>query len=272
MWRPKWGVEYSKPDGWEFSIYESQRELIKTEMRSGQEKRYNVWRSPEIKFYSPWYGDMAHGGRFRLFGIYGRYQDNLEMNDPWIHRLALGAEMNGTPDVGASLVQPYYGARYVHFDYESGETTQKVTDGWIGFKWSIGEVSLDSYYFRRWVEGSTLLEWDKYEEREDFYQTISFPLPFGASWEKWTLSVRAGYDNISSELAEIVYMLNYNKHCMTWQLWAKDERADDNNLSMGLTFYINAYPGATLGAGPYERDIYIDQQMGTIDMPDSKIR
>jgi len=271
LWRPKWGISYSKTGSWKASLYESQRELVKTEMKAGKEVRYNVWRSPEFNFYSPWYGDPSHGGRFRVFGIYGRYQDNMETDNPWVTRLALGAELNGAPDTGTSVIKPYYGARYTHYDYENGEDAQKVTDGWLGFEWNIGKVNFDSYYFRRWVEGSSMMEWDQYEEREDICQTVSFPLPFGgASWEKWNLSVRADYDNISNELAEIVYMLNYTKHCMTWQLWAKDKRADDS-LSIGLTFYIEAYPDASVGSKPYNRSITEDQRMGTIDVPDKGI-
>lgn len=271
LWRPKWGIEYSRPDGWKASLYESQRELVKTEMKAGKEVRYNVWRSPEFNFYSPWYGDQASGGKFRVFGIYGRYQDNMETSNPWITRLALGAELNGSPEMGASVIKPYYGARYTHYDYESGEETQEVTDGWVGFEWSIGVFSFDSYYFRRWVNGASMMSWDEYEEREDICQTVSFPLPFGASWEKWKFYVRADYDNISNELAEIVYMLNYTKHCMTWQLWAKDDRSDDK-LSVGLTFYIEAYPEMTVGSKPYDRPINEDQRMGTIDVPNKEIR
>lgn len=248
LWRPKWGLEYIRADGWKASFYESQRELVETEMRPGQERRFNVWRSPEFNIYSPWFGDAAHVAKFRLYGIYGNYQDNVETVKPWVKRLVLGAELSGAPDVGEAVFHPYYGARYIYHDYESGEENQKVTDGWVGVTYSIGSWSFDSFYFRRWVEGASPLLWDRYEEREDFYQTVTIPLPFGESWEKWTFSVRVAYDNLSNEVAEMLYRLNYNKHCITWQLWAKDSMRN-NQLRMGLTFYINAFPDTVLDIG-----------------------
>ena len=42
-------------------------------------------------------------------------------------------------------------------------------------------------------------------------------------------------------MRSIRYILTYDKHCITWQLWYHDNRADDEK-KMGLTFYINAYP------------------------------
>lgn len=246
MWRPKWGLDYNSPSGWRATLYQSQRELIETEMRPGQEQRYNVWSDPELGVYSPWYGKAASLARIRFFGIYGRYQDNLKVVQPWRERILFGTEMTGSPDVGDFFFKPFYGGRYVYHTYEGGERTQKMTDGWIGVRWRLGDFSFSSMYFRRWAEGSSMLAWDRYADNENFYQTLSFPLPFGESWEKWTFSVTAAYDNISQKIASMRYSLNYNKHCTTWHLWIRDNKAGDE-ITAGIFFYINAYPEYKIG-------------------------
>lgn len=246
MWRPKWGLEYNAPNGWRAVLYQAQRELIETEMRPGVEQRFNVWTDPEFGIYSPWYGDASDWGRIRFFGIYGRYQDNLATVQPWRERILFGAEMTGSPDVGNFFFKPFYGARYVYHTYEGGDQTQDLIDGWLGVSWKIGDFSFSSMYFRRWADGSSPLAWDRYADNENFYQTVSFPLPFGASWEKWTFSVTAAYDNISREIASMYYSVNYNKHCTTWHLWISDNKAGDE-IKAGLFFYINAYPDIKIG-------------------------
>ena len=45
-------------------------------MRPGQEQRFNVWTDPDSA-YILLYVMLQIGGRIRFFGIYGRYQDNL---------------------------------------------------------------------------------------------------------------------------------------------------------------------------------------------------
>lgn len=241
MWRPKWGLEYDLPGGWRAVLFQSQRELVETEMRPGQERRYNVWSDPEFGIYSPWYGDVAKGFSIRGFGILGRYQDNYQTDDKWTERAVVGAEFKGSPDVGEGKISPYYGARYVYHSYDGEEESQQITDGWIGLKWNMGEVEFDSMYFRRWVNGTTPLGWDRYDDNDTFYQTISIPLNIGRSWEKWTFSVRVAYDSISNEIADMKYSLDYNKHCVTWHLWVRDQRAD-GEVTAGVFFYINAYP------------------------------
>ena len=247
MWRPKWGLEYDLPGGWRAELFQSQRELVETEMRPGQERRYNVWSDPEFGIYSPWFGDAAKGFSIRGFGILGRYQDNYQTDDKWTERVVVGAELKGAPDVGEGKISPYYGARYVYHSYDGEEESQQITDGWIGLKWNMGEVEFDSMYFRRWVNGNTPLGWDRYDDNDTFYQTISIPLNIGRSWEKWTFSVRVAYDSISNEIADMKYSLDYNKHCVTWHLWVRDERAD-GEVTAGVFFYINAYPEYKAGA------------------------
>lgn len=246
VWRQKWGMEYVSRSGWRAILFESQRELIETEMRPGLEKRYNVWRDPEFGIYSPWFGDESKGFRIRGFGILGRYQDNLETVQPWTERLVVGAEINGSPAAEEAALHPYYGGRYVYHSYDGGDQTQDIIDGWIGVRWNLGEVYFDSMYFRRWADGTTPLAWDRYVDNENIYQTVSFPLPFGESWEKWTFSVTAAYDNIINDIASMRYSVNYNKHCITWHLWVKDNRSKDE-ITAGIFFYINAYPEQKIG-------------------------
>lgn len=81
---------------------------------------------------------------------------------------------------------------------------------------------------------------------ENFYQTVSFPLPIGASWEKWTFSVTAAYNNLVPEIASIRYSVNYNKHCNTWHMWILDNKSG-KEIKAGIFFYINAYPEYKLG-------------------------
>lgn len=248
IWRQKWGMEYISRSGWRAILYESQRELIETEMRPGQERRYNVWRDPEFGIYSPWFGEESKGFRVRGFGIFGRYQDNLETVQPWTDRLVLGTEISGSPVAEEAGFKPYYGGRYVYHSYDGGEQTQQIIDGWIGVRWNLGDVQFDSKYFRRWTDGTTPLAWDRYEDNENIYQTVSFPLPFGEEWEKWTFSVTAAYDNIIQDLASMRYSVSYNKHCITWHLWVKDNRAGEE-ITAGIFFYINAYPEQKIGIG-----------------------
>ena len=253
LWRPKWGLKYSDEYGWSASIYESQRELVETEMRPGQDRRYNVWRSPEFTINTPWFKDPAAGGYFRLSGIWGRYQDNVETIKPWTDRLGMGVQVYGEPNILGSL-RPFYNASYWYYDYDGEDSTnQKVTDAIIGLRWGIGKVGLETAYVRRWVSGESQLTWDNYLDREDIYQKISFTLPGGTPWESWNISLRAGYDLVESQFAEMIYTVSYIKHCITWELWARDSKPE-SELTVGLKFIINAYPEAELKLG--EKDIF----------------
>ena len=240
MWRPKWGLDYYT-GGWTFNLFMSERELIQTEMTPGQETRYNVWSKPEFRVTTPWFKDKATGANYRFIGVYGRYQDNTSVAQPWTDRWALATQINGDINVNWGVFKPYYSASYMYFDYDGGEQTQKVTDATIGVNWSIGSVSLNTSYFRRWVDGVSKLSWDQYSDNENIYQTISFPLPFGASWEKWNFSVTGTYDMVTEKLASMYYYLTYDKHCITWRLMVKDDIAG-NDTQVGLTFFIDAYP------------------------------
>ena len=251
MWRPRWGIKYEDANGWSASLIESQRELVETEMRPGMDRRYNVWRSPEFAIGTPWFKDPAAGGYFRLMGMWGRYQDNVEEVKPWVDRIGLGAQIYGEPSFGQSSVRPFYNATYWHYDYDRGEKKQEVTDAVVGLRWGLGSVSLGTAYVRRWVSGTSPLVWDKYLDREDIYQKVSFTIPGKGTGEEWAISVRAAYDLIESRLAEMVYSLAYNQHCITWELWARESRPE-NDFSVGIRFYINAYPQNELRLGVNE--------------------
>lgn len=246
LWRPQWGANYTTRSGWTANLLFSQRELIETTMRPGLERRYNVWKDPEFKITSPWYGPAF--SKLRFTSVYGKYQDNTDVVNPWIKRFGLVGELSGNPDVSWKNFKPYYGASYTYYDYDSGHNKQKITDAWMGLRWNIGAFNFVSQYAQRWVNGSSMLVWDNFGVRKDFYQSVSFPLPFGKKWEKWNVSIGGTYDLISNEVAVVNYTLDYNRHCTTWQLWVRDKIAS-NEKQFGLTFFINAFPEYKIGIG-----------------------
>lgn len=252
IWRPSWGLNYSN-NGWSAKLWWAQRELVTTEMKPGITHDHNVWRDPEFQLYTPWFKDGVTGGKFRAFGIWGRYQDNSGTNAQWYDRSAYGAEYDGQPSWSLGFLKPFYGARYTYFDYTNADRTQDVTDLWFGFNYKIGTFDFNSYFFRRWAHDGSPMSWDDYSENKVLYQTIGFPLPIGASWEKWYFSVTGAYsfainEYDDNELSSLRYTLTYDKHCMTWQLWYLDNRADEET-KIGLTFFINAYPEYKLELG-----------------------
>lgn len=248
LWRPSWGIIYENQTGWTAKLYESQRELVETEMRPGMDVRYNVWRSPEFVFGSPWF-KFAPKHFFRFGGAWGQYQDNMERTDMKVDRWTGGAEIYGETSIGIKSVHPFYRVSYRHFDYDGGDDTQDVTDVTAGFHWDASKTTtLSTAYLRRWVDGRSPLHWDRYYDRKDLYQQIAFRFPGTREWETWKVSVRAAYDFIDNELSEMVYSVSYNKHCLTWELYAKDSRPN-NELSVGIRFIINAYPEQKLALG-----------------------
>lgn len=252
QWRPSWGITYKSLDGWTARLYESQRELVETEMRPGQDRRYNLWRSPEFEFSSPWF-KLIPSHFFRFSGIWGKYQDNMTHANQQVERLAGRIDLYGEPSIGVATLKPFYRASYRYFDYKHDDSTQKVTDLVAGFHWYAGSLTFSTAYVRRWVDGRSPFSWDNYLSREDLYQRIAYAFPGTREWERWKISVRAGYDFIDQRLNEMVYAVSYNKHCLTWELYARDSRPK-NEVSVGLRFIINAYPDQVLTLG--ESDIY----------------
>lgn len=252
LWRQRWGIKYHNPSGWTASLLESQRELVETEMRPGMDRRYNVWRSPEFSFSSPWF-NLAPEHFFRFGGMWGRYQDNLATAQPTVGRIMGEARIFGEPLIKNWSVYPFYNAGYRYFHYRGEDTSQRVTDLILGFRWNLGRIKLGTAYVRRWASGDSPLFWDRYLDREDLYQQVAFEFPGKREWETWELGVRAGYDFVDSKLNEMVYSISYNKHCLTWQLYARESKPKDE-FSIGLRFIINAYPDTALSLG--ETDIY----------------
>ncbi len=81
-------------------------ELIETEMRPGQEQRFNVWTDPEFGIYSPLVrGTLLTGGGSGSSGYTDVIRTTLRLSLPWRERIALGTEMTGSPDVGDFFFQ-----------------------------------------------------------------------------------------------------------------------------------------------------------------------
>lgn len=244
MWRPSWGVIYAN-SGWSVKLHEVQRELLKVEKRLGEEIRYNLWRSPELDVRTPWfYVAPRHFVNFR--GIWGKYEDDYSTKDAT--RLAGNASLYGEPAPVDWRVTPFYKLSHWYLHYNDYSDSQKITDFTGGIRWSIGELQLSSAYIRRWVSGSSPLRWDRYYDRENFYQQLAINIPGTRDWEKWWVMVRFGYDIDESKINEMVYGLSYTKHCLTWSLYAKDNKVDDE-VTVGLRFIINAYPDQVLAIG-----------------------
>ena len=191
LWRPAWGLQYEK-DGWLAKLWWAERDLIGNEIMTDVSVDYDVWRKPEFSLHTPWFKDGVSGGQFRLFGVWGKYSESKD--GEWTERFAYGAEYQGQPKWSLWIFKPFYGARYTRYDYYDKDRTQDVTNAWFGFSYKIGDFSLASSYYRRWADGGSPMAWDSYSNSEYFTQSISFPLPLGASWEKWNFAVSGNYD------------------------------------------------------------------------------
>ena len=247
LWRPSWGMQYENA-GWRARLHGAQRELVSTEVATDVTEDRDVWRDPEFSISSPWFSEPLTGGEFRLYTAWGRYGDNVTRQE-WTERIAYVAQYRGRPQWSIGIFKPFYGARYRYFDYYNEDRNQKATDAWGGFSYKIGAFNFASSYYRRWVEeGKSPMAWDRYTNSETFFQSVSFPLPIGAPWERWTVYIGANYDIEIEDFSSIFYSLTYNMHCMTWELWYKDKRSEDD-YKIGLTLFINAYPDRKLEIG-----------------------
>lgn len=247
IWRPSWGMEYENA-GWLTRLYWAQRELVSTEVATDVTEDRDVWRDPEFSIASPWFNEPLTGGDFRLYTAWGRYGDNRTRRE-WTERMAYIAQYRGKPQWSIGIFKPFYGVRYSYFDYYNDDKNQKTTNAWGGFRYKIGSFSFASAYRRRWVEGDrSPMRWDRYTNSEKFSQSVSFPLPIGAPWETWSAYIRANYDLKKEDISSVFYSLTYDIHCMTWELWYKDKRSEDEH-KMGLTLFINAYPDRKLEIG-----------------------
>lgn len=247
IWRPAWGVAY-ETEGWLARLYWAQRELVSTEVATDVTEDRDVWRDPEFSISSPWFNEPLTGGELRLYTAWGRYGDNITAQE-WTERIAYVAQYRGRPQWSIGIFKPFYGARYRYFDYYNEDKNQKATDAWGGFSYKLGVFNFATSYYRRWVEeGKSPMAWDRYTNSETISQVISFPLPLGAPWEKWTFLVAGNYDIEIDDISSMFYSLTYNMHCMTWELWYRDKRSEDD-YTIGLTLFINAYPDRKLEIG-----------------------
>lgn len=253
IWRPQWGVKYVK-NGWSAMLKETRKELWETEMRPGKEVRYNLSRSPELLLETPWFNDPAAGGYYRLCGTWGKYEDNVLPGQSAIERYGLAVQIYGEPQFASAGFGFFYNAQYGYYGYnDRADSTQKILEGIVGVRWMIGSIGMETAYVRRWVKGKSPMYWDRYLDREDIYHKISLAVPGSGPFETWHFSVRGAYDLIDNYISELIYEVKYERHCLTWGLWARQNRIKDS-LSIGLSFTINAYPLNELRVG--EKDIF----------------
>lgn len=245
-WRPSWGFR-SERSGWFTEVLWSQRESIEVDDVAG-EKRYEgtLWRDPQVTVKGPWWSDPASGGWWRLLGSWGRYDEEGLRSE----RRGAGLDLYGEGSQGAT-VRPFWRATYWYYDYDGDGSTpdnQKTTDLALGFNWSAGAVRLRSTYVRRWVEGSSPMRWDRYDEREAVYQRVTLPLS-----DEWELSLRGGWDLREDSLEEMLYQVRYEVDCLIWELTVRNDRAKGDDWA-GLRLIIKAYPESPLQF--QEKEIY----------------
>lgn len=235
-WRPSWGMDYSRsPAGWHGRLLWSQRESVDLDDVAGvKDYEGTLWREPEFYLYGPWWRDPASGAYWRLAGTWGSYEEGAVEED----RRGLGMSVYQEWSAG-SKVSPFARMDYWYYDYADADT-QKVTDLAAGFRWGLGKVGLRSAYVRRWVEGSSPMKWDAYNEIERVYQRISVPLS-----TEWLISLRGGYDLIGEDLEEMLYEVKLDQGCLLWELTYRDDR-DGNDDWAGLKLTVTAYPDSPL--------------------------
>ncbi|MDO4988139.1 MAG: hypothetical protein Q4E17_03825 [Synergistes sp.] len=259
LWRPTWGVKYEN-NGWNAKLWWAQREKVGNEIFPDYNVDFDVWRDPEFALSTPWFKEHLTNGEIRFFGLWGRYSDNIHTE--YVERLAYGAEYNARPNWNWGVFKPFYGGRYTEYKYyENDNTSQQVTNAWVGFDYSLGQFDMQSAFAWQWGDEGSPMMWDKYGDRKIFYQKISFPLPFGASWEKWNLSLLGRYDVGGDKFSSLKCVLTYNKHCMSWELWFGQNFTKDET-KIGLTFYLNAYPQYRIGVGEEQTS---DKNQGNAD-------
>ncbi len=240
-WRPSWGMQYER-SGWQLEAGWTQRELVTLEKRAGHDSRYIVWRKPEVNLVSPWIADPAAGGHYRLLGTWGRYEDATHGPGPTVERAGAGIQMYGEFSPHMETFQPFYNALYWYYHYDDDRhDEQQILDAVFGVRWKTGDVDLETAYLRRWTWGQSPMEWDAYEPREEIYQEIGYTFPTKSQTISWRAGLRAAYSLRDEELAEMVYKVTYDQHCLLWEGIYRDDRRGDDDW-FGLTLTIKAYP------------------------------
>jgi LPS-assembly protein len=233
-WRPRWGASYAWK-GWTLSAGWTKRELLSVERRAGEVSRYELERKPEISLYSPWFDEKITGSRFRIFGLWGSYRDTRWGESDSYNRTGLGFQMKGEPWAKKGLT-PFYNATYQHFMYDDALDSQKVLDAKVGLLWQVGNFDFSTAYQRQWVWGKSPLSWDNYADRDELYQEIGFRVPTKNPDYSWKLGMRAAYDIADEELAEMVYKVSYQHHCLVWDAVFRDDvRGDDDWIGLRLS-------------------------------------
>jgi LPS-assembly protein len=236
-WRPRWGVDYSL-SGWDMSARWTRKELLSVERKAGITTRHILERNPEIDISSPWFPDAVTGGQFRVFGAWGQYEENGSQTH---ERSGLGAQISG--DFWSSRnFRPFYNVYYMNYMYDDDVfDSQEIVDARVGALWNIGGVGFGTAYLRQWVWGRSPMIWDAYSKREEIYQQIEFSLPTKSDDTSWIIGLRAAYDLMDEEFAEMVYKVAYDKHCLIWEAIYRDDRRGDDDW-MGLSVSIKELP------------------------------
>ncbi|MDR1885860.1 MAG: hypothetical protein LBQ56_06255, partial [Synergistaceae bacterium] len=240
-WRPSWGLEYNNA-GWRAEVGWKERELVSIEKSSGVDEKYVLWRKPEFNIVSPWFDDPAVGGFFRLMATWGRYEESASENRSPVERAGAGVQIYGEPGSRTAMFRPFYNATYWHYSYDGDVSAeQRLVDVAAGVKWGFGALDFESAYVRRWSWGDSPMAWDDYDEREEVYQEIGYRIPTKREDTSWRLGLRGAYSIIDEELAEMVYKMEYDMHCMLWEAVFRDDlKADDDWFGLKLT--IKAFP------------------------------
>jgi LPS-assembly protein len=243
-WRPRWGLDYER-NGWSASARWVERELLSIEKSAGVVTKYTLWRKPEINISSPWFDDPAVGGRFRVFGSWGSYEDTRSRAGEWFGRSGAGVQIAGEPG-GSKNFQPFYNAYYLHYYYDGDIYGQQIFDATLGVRWSLGDFNFSTAYLRRWAWGASPMSWDNYDPREDIYQELNFRLPTGSKDEWWNFGLRASYSIDNENMTEVIYNVGYDQHCLLWEAVYRDDLlAEDDWFGLALT--IKAFPGNKIG-------------------------
>jgi len=119
--------------------------------------------------------------------------------------------------------------------------SQEVLNARAGALWNIGSVDFKTAYLRQWVWGRSPLSWDGYGEREELYQEIGVTIPMKSPDYAWIFGVRAAYDVMTEEMAEMIYKVGYNHHCLLWEAVYRDDLRGEDDW-MGLTLSIRDLP------------------------------
>ena len=239
-WRYRWGLDYSLR-GWDMSVGWTRKELLSVEESVGSISWYTLERNPEVKISSPWFPDPAVGGRFRVFGMWGNYSEDLLDTAGTYNRTGLGAQITGEPWAGQN-VTPFYNATYTHYLYDDDiRDLQQVLNARAGVLFSLGRFDFKTAYLRQWAWGCSPMAWDNYIDRNELYQEIGVTIPMNLPAYYWNIGVRAAYDFRSDELAEMVYRVAYNNHCLLWEaVYRNDLKGDDDWI--GLTLSVTDLP------------------------------